>query len=641
MSNHIVRGLLIAFFFNLCGAATFSQTRQTGGEIQDGGQAPYSTVFWMRVDSLDTFITALANSSLFQAFQSTPASQIVDDFVQSWSDEQKDWLDLDRGDVLRGEGLRGEGLLAQLRSLFGQGGLELAIFHDENLQHQFLISISIDERHRLAERALENLKSEEHRDRLGIQVIDAERGLFGVDQVRICVRPSEWILASSVEAIENWIDEPSGTSTKEKRRLRDNRKFQRIHQHAEFGKSSVSLKLYVDLGHLIRAQLTGNSRSKELLQSVQATGVLDLLCGGGKWVFPDETSRAPGPETEWYVDFHVLIAEPRIGLTKVLSFKPVSENRFKLVPEEVDFCLVVNSDLMAIKAGLEDLMQVAEKQGVSRDRVMVGLSQVAPMITLPMMLGNDFDQFDGHALFFGNTTDEKNLDRYDFTLHMGTQPNQAQRLMDAFVRLAGSGPGPGITKKQAHDIEYWTIADDAYEAQQRRQQEIAQAHEREIPDGAMRRMGFTAREDGIYIFSSIESMISYLSPDSDSTYRPLNDRPSFRQLIRQIEVVSGSDQMDSLIYFSPGQLYRTPYFRLLRWLDRQAYFEEYRRTQGNLATDPAERSFPQKLDAAAVKHHGDWPSFKEWKQHFGPSGGAVTDSPSGLRLTFFQLKRGE
>lgn len=572
---------------------------------------PETTVMFFQVGNVKEFITKMGDTGMGQMFQHPEVSSLVDGLygeVENMYEDVKEEVGLELEDMQN----------------FPTGEISVAVVAPKRADLQVVVMLEIDEE----SEAVQNIfqRGEEFLMEQGESLEVDDSGdvpfrSFKADGTTFTtfIKDGLFVSSNSAELAQQMIDRWMGREVEKIRPLTENRKFVTVMNRCRGTKETPpDFRFFIDPIEFARGATRGNVGAQAVINFLPIFGLDGLSAIGGSAIM-DEL----GFESVGHV--HVMLANPRAGLFKMLAIRPGEYEPESWMPADVNNYVTTSWDLPQAFAELAKIVDTFQGEGTFQEEIESNINEE---------LGLDFHE-DILTLMTGRFT---YTSRIEFP---ATFTSQAQVLaieladverfdevrMAFFDRLEEEGDLEDIQEVVYKGVSYWTASEERLEQR------------REFLEGLdERRARFAGRDGQLCVGVIGSSLIVCSSPKfmqvaietERGEHAALLDDPEFKETTDTMVKLLRRDMPGAIFYNKPASGFEM-LFDLAKGDDLQAVLDM---VEGDEDDEPTRyvSGIRQVLDDNQL------PDFGEVREFFAPAGGFITNDDTGYHLMTFQLK---
>lgn len=409
----------------------------------------------------------------------------------------------------------------------------------------------------------------------------------------------------------------------------ENRKYRTIMGHCRVDKDHPPLlTFFVDPIELFKTTTRGNATGAIATSVLPVLGLDGVLGAGGAVLPSDDVYQSLN-------HFHVLMASPREGLLKSISFQAGEYNLSNVVPADTAALLVSSIDIPQLYAGIEsindtfrgkdslagDLDRASEEVGV--DLKVDVIDALTGRLSLITWSNPTATAFNGAS------------NAYLLGLHDG---EKARETVETLIARIEEENEDAVKTSRKDGVDYWYFsgADDFQERQRERRLERMEALDEAEREAAERNAdrdsrlfrfpvpAFTFIDDELVITDSIE-MMEHLIDTYKGKVDSLNDSEDYQTVRKQAEILLDGQKPAGIVFSRPSSQL-APFWNLLAGDDVKSLIRD------NADDQPALGRLADSLE------RNELPKAEELSGYFPTTGGFMTDDSTGLHFLAFELK---
>ena len=567
---------------------------------------PERTVVFVQIDDLRDLTTQFWESGMGKMLQDEQVAPLATELY---------------GEALAAyEGIQGEigdFSLDQLQAL-PQGEICFAIVNPRRKDPGFVLLMDIDKESDTATELLAFLEEEagaavDTEDQEGITIHEFDTG---DDEFFYVLHEGTFLACTDNNVLKEMVGRWQGASF-ETKPLSKNRKFTTIMRKCRSTEDlPMAASFFVDPIETYRAFTRGNMGARAALGFLPLLGLDGVLGVGGSVLYNEKGFES-------ILHAHVLLANPRAGILKMIAMKPGMYHPEAFVPEDCASYMTSHWDRGTF---LAELKKIVDGFG-GEDTFEKGIEELSAQI-----------EVDFQAEFIDNL--EGRLTYYSFMLsptvfnsqsHGGAlrveDPEQARAFISTVIEKAIDGEFEA--EHTYEGITYWAESDDRIEDRaERRRQRLEDAgitDQADMPSYVRRPRPCVAVIDDYLVFCDSVEMLK-ASVDTYTGKTPSLAESDFYVETTDQMLTLLDTQLPSMSAFSRPDISLKFMFDLLKADATQDFMDQGAESNDSIA------------DVVRVIQDNPLPEFEELAKYFPPNGGFVVDDESGLHLLFFQTK---
>lgn len=570
---------------------------------------PETTVFYFQVFDVRQFMEQMSKTNFGQMFQDEKVAPLVEDLYQQAKDafrENQDQIGVSWEDL--------EG--------FPTGEICFAVIAPKRADPQYAVFVDIDPSSnapanifsRIEEIAEERGATVEAEETEEVEYITYSRNdnVFTRFQIE-----NTMVMTSDRKLAEQIVDRWKGRPVEKIRPLTENRKFVTIMNRCRGTKETPpEARFFLDPIELARALTRGQVGAQTAINFLPALGLDGLLGVGGSVIFDDK-------DFESISHLHVMLANPRAGILKMLALKPGDYKPENWVPANVASYVSTSWDVPQMYAELRKLVDFFSAEGTFDNQVQQNINS---------QLEVDFEKDVLPALSGRLTvvswmeTDSSAINAQVNGVALGIKDVEKALAFIEKIRQRVEGDNntdeERISESKHRGVTIWSVNN-------RRERERLEI-QRENGD-----LRVTVRPpepsfaiiDDTFVFGDslafIKRCIDVAKGDGD---RLLEDE-EFEMIAKRMTRLLGTDMPSAVFYAQPGRNFEMM-INLGNGEDVRNFLEE------EAEDNPYVRRLKESLDKNPL------PRYSDIKKYFVPAGGFVTSDDTGYHWLNFSLKQG-
>ena len=334
--------------------AAFAQEDEVERPITES-LLPETTVMFLQVGDVNEFYEKMKETGVGQAFQHPEVASLVDGLYQEAEglyDEVKDEVGLELSDIRD----------------FPAGEVSFAIVAPKRADLQIALMIEIDEE----SEAVQNVfnRGEEFLMEQGETLETDDSGdvpfqSFTADgqEFTTFVKDGLFVSSNSSELAQQLVDRWMGREVEDVRPLTENRKFVTVMNRCRGTKDTPpDFRFYIDPIGIARGATRGNVGAQTVINFLPIFGLDGLSAIGASAIFDELGFESVG-------HLHVMLANPRAGLFKMLALRPGEYKPESWVPADVNNYISTSWDLDQAFAELEKIVDTFQGEGAFQGEI--------------------------------------------------------------------------------------------------------------------------------------------------------------------------------------------------------------------------------------------------------------------------------
>lgn len=604
----LLPNLAIAWLVMVLAIPAFAQDDEIERPVTEA-LLPETTVMFLQVGDIKEFYEKMKETGVGQAMQHPEVASFVDglfDEARGLYDEVKDDVGLELDDMTN----------------FPAGEISFAIVAPKRADLQFALMIEIDEESDAAKNVFS--RGEEFLMEQGETLETDDSGdvpfrSFTADGVEITtfVKDGLFVSANSAELAQQLVDRWMGREVEDIRPLTDNRKFVTVMNRCRGTKDTPpDFRLFIDPIGIARGATRGNVGAQAAINFLPIFGLDGLSAIGASAIFDELGFESVG-------HLHVMLANPRAGVFKMLALRPGEYRPETWVPADVNNYISTSWDLDQAIAELAKIVDTFQGEGAFQSEIDDNINEE---------LGVDFHE-DILTLMTGRFT---YVTRIEFPATFTSQaqvlgieltdPEKFESFREKiFARFNEEGDVDENIKEVVYKgVSYWTESD---ERRDERREFFDEMEEREI-NMEQGQFCFGVVGNSLIVCSSPKFMEKAIETERGES-PALVDEEGFVETTSTMVKLLRNDMPGAIFYAQPEAGFEM-IFDIAKGDDVKGILNMIEGEDEDVA--PYVGRFRQVLEDNQL------PDFEELRPFFAPSGGFITDDETGYHMMTFQLK---
>lgn len=578
---------------------------------------PETTVLFVQVEDIHEFIEKAKDTGVGQVFQTPEVSNLVNgmyDEAKNAYEDVKDQVGLEIDDVTG----------------FPTGEMSFAIVAPKRADLQFALMLEIDEESEAAQNIF--ARGEEFLLEQGEEMELDESGdipfkSFTADGQRITmfIKDGLMVTSNSAELAQQMVDRWMGRTVEKIRPLIENRKFVTVMNRCRGTKETPpDTRFFIDPIAIARGATRGNAGAQVVINFLPLFGLDGLSAIGGSTIY-DELGF------ESVAHAHIMLANPRAGVFKMLALKPGEYQPESWVPDNVNGYVSTSWDFQQMVAEIgkivntfqgDEAMENAIEENINEElgvdfqedilTLMTGRVSVVTMIDFPATFNS---QMQGLAI---ELADVEKFTEFRETF---------------FARLEEEGDLEDIEEVEYKGVSYWTEPElDRVERNERIRERLRERAEQNGSENVFEteqgQVCVGVVGNSLIICSSVKFMETAI--DTERGEHPsLAEDPEYVETTDTMIKLLRNDMPAATFFQKPAAGFEMM-FDLAGSDNMKGLLE--------LIEGDDEEPTPYIGGFKQVLEDNPLPDFDEVRSFFAPSGGFITDDDTGYHLMFFQMK---
>lgn len=512
---------------------------------------------------------------------------------------------------------------------FPTGEITFAVIAPKRADLQFALMLEVDEEseafqnvfnrgRELIETEGEEIEAEETDD-VTFESFTADGNRFTT-----FVKDGLFVSANSQELAQQVVDRWMNREVEKIRPLTENRKFATVMNRCRGTKDTPpDMRFYVDPIELARGATRGNMGAQAVINFLPILGLDGLSAIGGSAIYDELGFESVG-------HMHVLLANPRAGIVKMLALRPGEYKPESWVPESVNTYVSTSWDLNQAFAELEKIVDTFQGEGAFSDGIEENINQELDLDFKEDIL----DQLTGRVTFtqwidFPATfTSQVQV----FSAELADLEKFEALREKLFARLEEEGELEEISEVEYKGVVYWTENQENVEERRQRRRERIRERSEEIegpvfdPEAPQPCIGVIGNS---LVFCTNPKFMERAIDTERGEAPALLDNEEFSETTETIVKLLRNDMPGAIFYQQPAAGMEMM-FDLAKGDDIQGFF--------NMIQDEEDEANEILGRFRTVLEENQLPDFEEVRGFFAPAGGFITNDDTGYHLMTFQLK---
>ncbi|MEM9943849.1 MAG: DUF3352 domain-containing protein, partial [Planctomycetota bacterium] len=514
-----------------------------------------------------------------------------------------------------------------------QGEFTFAIIAPRRQKPEFFLLMELDQESESLDKVL-NRGRDLINDESEIESEQTDDGLefesFMADGKRITFFNKDGLVVgcSSREILDAFIDRWADREVEKIRPLAKNRKFVTIMNRCRGGDDVVpEARFFIDPIGLAKSSFQGNFSASASLQFLPVFGLDGLAAIGGSTIFSNE-------DFESIVHGHVLLANPRNGLFKMIAMKPTIYEPEQWIPQKCSTYMTTSWDVDQFLDELTKIIENFYEEGTVERWMEEDINQE---------VGFDFkEDFLNHLsgrITFAQWIEEPIRFNSQITaISVGLSDveafeNSLDKIYERIQEDVDEDDEDRLIEIDYKGVRVWTADEDRMN--QRRERWIERRRERAIERGRPTPVDppINSQQPSFAIIGS--NLVFSMSPDAiksaidveqgDAEALVLDE--SYNEVSQTIEKFLKRDMPVSIGYTNPGESLKFVY-ELIRSSETNDFIDGQLENNDNRYL----RGFKNRFDDNPL------PEFEAVEKYFKPNGWLMTDDDTGFHFLAFQVR---
>jgi hypothetical protein len=322
---------------------------------------PETTVLYIQMQDIRQFMQEMSKTNFGQMFQDEKVAPLVDDLYNQARDAFSDYQD----EI----GVSWDDIAG-----FPTGEICFAVIAPRRADAQYAMFIDVEPESSAANNVMSRLEELAEDSGADIEVEEGEEVEFITyrrdDNVftRFQIE-NTMIMTSDRKLAEQIVDRWQGREVDKIRPLSENRKFITIMNRCRGTKEAPpDMRFFMDPIEMAKALTRGNVGAQTAINFLPALGLDGLLGIGGSAIFDDK-------EFESISHMHVLLANPRAGIIRMLALKPGNYRPDEWVPANAASYISTSWDVRQMFAELRTMVDFFSSEGTFDSQVEQNIEQ--------------------------------------------------------------------------------------------------------------------------------------------------------------------------------------------------------------------------------------------------------------------------
>ena len=590
---------------------------------------PETTVAFLQIADIRDAIEKTSDSAVMQIFQDENVAPLVERFVEE-------------GRSAYGKVEDQVGLSIDEALSLPSGEMVVCMIAPRRKKPAFMFILEVGEDNEAVEKAIGVVDEKMLEAEMDVEDDELESGVK-VKKMKFDGMP--WwrarrdgliVGSSSEKELNNFFLRWDGEEVEKARPLSKNRKFVTIMNRCRSEKELPNdVRFFFDPIATYKSFAKGDFEMQAAIAFFPAIGLDTIRAMGGSMILEDE-------EYEAIVHAHLLLANPRKGITKVVSLKPGDYQPETWMPNDASVYTTTSWDVPQMYQELRGIFDLTLEEGMFDSTIneqfdeRVGLSFETDLLS----------QFSGRISVSQLNVAPGKLNSASWVVGLGlNDANEGKKVGDTLVEWLNENAGLDLESKEYEGVNYWVQSEEAIQerADQRREWREERRRRRfaddEDGDAALRdeqreMMRATVRMPrptcsiiggSLVICDSIDAMEKLVATYKGESPSLANDE-AFTAMAEKMTNLLGTDMPVALSYSQPK-------YQVAPFLD---YFnaDETRSYLSTLAENSEEDGFFKRLKGVADDH--DLPTMDLLEKYMLPQGWFVTSDDTGYHMLWFQ-----
>jgi len=387
------------------------------------------------------------------------------------------------------------------------------------------------------------------------------------------------------------------------------------------------MRFYFDPIGTYKSFAKGNIGMSTAIAFFPAIGLDTIRAFGGSMILGDE-------EYESVMHGHLLLANPRKGITKVVSLKPGEYQPELWMPADAMFYTTTSWDVPQMFEELRGIFDLTMEEGTFDNFIKENIDE-----NLEMSFEEDvLSQFSGRISVTQFSVDPGKLNSASMLVGLGlNDPEKAKYVAKDIVAWANENDEAGLEEGEYEGFTYWTRSEESIEKRnaerekwrserRARRGEEGEDEGREALRATVRlpRPCFAIVGDSLVMCDSLEAFHAVAATFNGETPSLANDE-EFVKMADQMTRLLGTDMPVALSYSQPKN-------QLLPMID----YANSDKTREYLSTQSEEGGFWGTMKNVLDDH--ELPSSDVLDKYIVPQGWFVTSDDTGYHMLWFQQR---
>ena len=571
---------------------------------------PETTVTFLQISDTRDLVEAWQNGRFSEMFRDEEVAPLVDSVVTEGLAAY--------AKVEENVGLSME----ELQSL-PAGEIAFSIIAPRRRELQYMFVAEIGEENEAADKALARVRElmpaegdAELETEIKVETFQVEDLTFYMVQ-----REGLIVACTSEQEIGDFFQRWDGGEVKKVRPLSANRKFVTIMNRCKSQKELPSeMRYFVDPLGVAKAAGRGNIGVQAALGFLPLLGLDGLLGVGGTAIFGDE-------EYEMISRSHLLLANPKKGVLKMLALRPDSYEVQSWVPHDVHWYTATRWDLPQMYAELEKVVDLFSSEGnfaeqAEQSEEFLGLSFQEDLLKV----------LDGRISYASFTCNVELLNGTASVVGLGLEDaDKAEEVLQKLFKKFNTDEGLGTEKGSYKEIDYWCANQEGLKASRERRTEgrraRAKRRDREFSEPPFRFPNpAIAIIDGVLVISdSIDALKRCIDANAEDV-ETLRNNSEFVETREHMLRLLGTDLPCAIGYNQP----RHQFEAILKLAGSESIKKMVRAG--------AERDVPVLPALQKILDEDQLPDPEVLTKYLSPNGWFATSDDTGYHYLWFQKR---
>ncbi len=436
---------------------------------------------------------------------------------------------------------------------------------------------------------------------------------------------------SNEKVLDDMFTRWDGGEVKKVRPLAKNRKFITIMNRCKSKKDlPIDFRFFFDPIALTKSAGRGDMGAQVAIAMFPAIGLDSILGMGGSVILDDD-------EYETIMHAHLLLSNPRKGVTKVISLKPDTYEPQTWVPNDAFMYMTTSWDVPQMYQELRGIFDLVLDEGTFDNFITENVDERLEMSLEDEILA----QFNGRVSMTQVAVDPGKFNSGSMVFGMGLNNlDEAKETIDKIVTYFNSELNADLEEREYNGFTLWVRSDEAIEERNEQRQKWREERRKRRGDdkeeyerrdairnermATMRvpRVSFGIVGESLVICDSIEAFEMVVE-----TYKgevePLRNNEDFVRMSEQMTQLLGTDMPVAMSYSNPKHQFKP----LLDYLNADS-------TKTFLSTSAEDSDFWGTVKGVLDDH--ELPSMEVMSKYMAPQGWFVTSDDTGYHMLWFQ-----
>lgn len=618
----VCAALLVSF----CTAPAFAQRDEARPNIED--LLPETTVAFIQIPDIRDLIEKTQQGAGWKMLEEESIAPLYERVVE---EGRKAYTENVEGEV---------GLTLEEIAAIPSGEMVLSVIAPRRKNPVYMVILEIGEENAAADKAMGIFK-EKAAEGEGVEFEDAELE-SGFEVERSTIDGEPFFMANHQGLIVGCTNEKvlneffvrwDGGEIKKVRPLSQNRKFITIMNRCRSKKDYPSdIKFFVDPIKLIKSAGRGDLGTQAAIAMFPSIGLDTVGAVGGSVILGDD-------EYEAILHGHLLLSNPRKGVTKVISLKPGEYEPELWVPGDAYFYMTTSWDVPQMFEELRGIFDLALEEGTFDTFIQENIDE-----NIEMSLENDIlSLFDGRISVTQVGVDPGKANSGSVLVGLGLKDPEktketAQQLMEYFNETFDAG----LVEKKYEGFTYWSFDSEANARRQEEQEERRNERRRRRGDTEEEMQERETRRNerlatvripnpsfaiigNSLVFSDSTAAFEMAAATEKGEHEPLRNDEEFVKMSEQMTRLLGTDMPVALSYSQPKHQ-----------LEQMLQYGNADSTRSFISSQAEDEDDGFWKVVKGVMDDHDLPSMDVMTKYIVPQGWFMTSDDTGYHFLWFQ-----